>query len=79
MKKPFSNIKNKNISLNYDKLINDNKHDPIYSRKQNTKRMYWSTEMNEFFRHALVNSNLDYKAIAIKFISLNEALQVIIP
>ena len=35
--------------------------------------------MNEFFKYAIKNSNLDYKAIATKFSFLNEALCVTIP
>ena len=35
--------------------------------------------MNEFFKHAIENSNLDYKATAIKFGYLNEELSVTIP
>ena len=40
--------------------------------------MYWSTQMNEFLENAKINSDLDYKAIAVKFISFNEGLQVTI-
>jgi hypothetical protein len=41
--------------------------------------MYWSTQMNEFLRNAIINSDLDYKAIAVKFISFNKKLHVTIP
>ena len=34
--------------------------------------------MNEFFKNTIENSNLDYKTIAIKFISLNKGLNVTI-
>ena len=41
--------------------------------------MYWSTQLNEFFKHAIENPNLDYKATTIKFSYLNEGLCVTNP
>ena len=64
---------------NLCQLNNDNNHSKIIFRKKRKQRMYWSTQMNEFLKNAIINSDLDYKAIAVKFISFNEELQVTIP
>jgi hypothetical protein len=44
-------------------LNNDNNHSRIIFRKKRKQRMYWSTQMNEFLRNAIINLDLDYKAI----------------
>ena len=40
--------------------------------------MYWSKQMNEFLKNAMINLYLDYKAVAVKFISFNEGLHITI-
>jgi hypothetical protein len=80
IQREFSNsFESKEIPSNLDQLNNDNNHSRIIFRKKEKQRMYWSTEMNEFLKNAIENSNLDYKAIAVKFISLHEGLYVTIP
>jgi len=61
-------IKNDYMLFYYDKLSNNNQHDCIHYRQRINKRMNWSRKMNEFLRNTILNSHLDYKAIAIKFI-----------
>ena len=64
--------KNKNNYYHYNHTL-----DLIIFRKKK-QRMYWSTQMNEFLKNTIENSNLDYKAIVFKFISLNKGLNVAI-
>ena len=70
------------MSSNLCQFNNNNNHhhtpDLIIFWKKEKQRMYWSTQMNEFLKNTIENSNLDYKAIAIQFISLNKGLNVII-
>ena len=73
----FSNSSElKETSSNLCQLKDTNNHSRIIFRKKRKQRMYWTTEMNEFFKNAVLNSDLDYKSIAIKFISFNEGLHV---
>ena len=71
----FNSFELEKIPLNLYQLNNDINSRIIFKKKRK-KRMYWSTQMNEFLENAIINSDLDYKAIAVKFISFNERLHV---
>ena len=76
IQRDFSNsFELKKTLSNLFQLNNDNNHSKIIFRKKRKQ----ITQMNEFFKNAIINPDLDYKAIVVKFISFNEELQVTIP